>query len=96
MPRKWPRHFLVKPSGFYFQAPPAMKRAGIASEPLGKEMTAAIARAEALNAAWDEIRQGLEPVTNRPSRRGTFSHLVEELRRSAEWSDKAPATIAEL
>ncbi len=51
MPRKWPRHFLVKPSGFYFQATPAMKQAGITSEPLGKEMTAAIARAEALNAA---------------------------------------------
>ena len=38
MPRKWPRHFLVKPSGFYFQATPAMKRAGICSEALGKEM----------------------------------------------------------
>ncbi len=30
MPRKWPRHFIVKPSGFYFQATSAMKRAGIA------------------------------------------------------------------
>jgi integrase len=96
MPRKWPRHFLVKPSGFYFQTTPAMKQAGITSEPLGKEMTAAIARAEALNAAWDEIRQGLEPVTNRPAHRGTFSHLVEKLRASKEWTDKGQRTIEEL
>jgi len=96
VPRKWPRHFLVKPSGFYFQATPAMKRAGILSEPLGNEMTAAIARAEALNSAWDDIRRGLEPVSKPPHRRGSFSHLVAELRQSAEWSDKAPATIAEL
>jgi integrase len=95
MPRKWPRHFLVKPSGFYFQATPAMKRAGISSEPLGREMTAAIARAEALNAAWDEIRQGLEPV-KLSARRGTFSHLVEQLRQSSEWSDKGARTIEEL
>ena len=96
MPRKWPRHFLVKPSGFYFQATPAMKRAGIVSEALGREMTAAIARAESLNAAWDEIRLGLEPVTKISPHRGTFSHLVEELRRSAEWSDKGQRTIEEL
>ena len=96
MPRDWPRHFIIKRSGFYFQATPAMKRAGIFSEPLGKDMTVAVARAEALNAAWDEIRQGLEPVAKRPARRGTFSHLVEELRQSSEWKDKAVATTDEL
>ncbi len=96
MPRDYPRHFVIRPSGFYFQATPVMKRAGIFSEALGKEITAAFARAEALNAAWDEIRRGLEPVGRRPALPGTLSHLVEELRGSAEWSDKAPRTIEEL
>ncbi len=73
-----------------------MRRAGIFSEALGKEITAAVARAEALNVAWDEIRRGLEPVGRRPALPGTLSHLVEELRRSREWSDKAPRTREEL
>jgi len=96
MPRNWPRHFVIRPSGFYFQATPTMRRSGIVSEALGKEITAAVARAEALNAAWDEIRRGLEPAGKRPALPGTLSHLVEELRRSSEWSDKAPRTIEEL
>ena len=73
-----------------------MRRVGIFSEALGKEITAAVARATALNAAWDEIRHGLEPVGKRPALPGTLSHLVEELRRSREWSDKAPRTREEL
>ena len=96
MPRDWPRHFVIRPSGFYFQATPAMKRAGIFSEALGKEITAAVARAQALNAAWDQIRSGLEPVGKRPALPGTLSHLVEKLRGSAEWDDKAPRTREEL
>ena len=96
MPRKFPRHFVIRPSGFYFQTTPAMKRGGIVSEPLGRDMTAAVERARALNAAWDEIRRGLEPVTKLPARLGTFSYLVEQLRQSAEWKDKAPGTIAEI
>ena len=96
MPREWPRHFVIRPSGFYFQATPAMKRAGIFSEALGKEITAAVARSRSLNAAWDEIRRGLEPVGKRPALPGTLSHLLEQLRRSDEWSDKALKTIEEL
>ncbi|MCZ6772747.1 MAG: tyrosine-type recombinase/integrase [Proteobacteria bacterium] len=95
MPRKYPRHFVTRPSGHYFQATPAMQRAGICSEPLGTEMVAAIARADALNASWDEIRRGLEPVAKRPALPGSLSHLIEELRRSREWSDKAPRTREE-
>ena len=96
MPRDYPRHFVIRPSGFYFQATPAMRRAGIFSEALGTEMTAAVARSRALNAAWDEIRRGLEPVVKRPALPGTLSHLLEELRPSREWSDKAPRTREEL
>ena len=96
MPREYPRHFVILPSGFYFQATPAMRRAGIFSEPLGTEMTAAKARADALNAAWDQIRCGLEPAGKRPALPGTLSHLVEELRPKTEWTDKAPRTREEL
>ena len=96
MSRDWPRHFVILPSGFYYQATPAMRRAGIYSEPLGKEITTARRRAETLNAAWDEIRCGLEPVAKHPALPGSFSRLVEELRGSTEWSDKAPKTIEEL
>ena len=96
MPRDWPRHFVIRPSGFYFQATPAVRRAGIFSEALGKEITASVARAQALNAAWDEIRRGLEPAGKRPTLPGTLSHLVEGLRGSDEWSDKAPRTREEL
>ncbi len=97
MPRKKTRHLVYRPpSGFYFQATPAMRRAGIFSESLGTEMKTAKARAQALNAAWDEIRHGLEPVGKRPARPGTLSHLVEKLRPTTEWTDKAPATIDEL
>ncbi len=97
MPPKKTRHFVIRPpSGFYFQATPAMKRAGIFSEPLGTEMTVARERARALNAAWDEIRRGLEPVGKRPALPGTLSHLVEKLRPTTEWTDKAPRTREEL
>ncbi len=96
MTRNFPRHFVIRPSGFYYQATPTMRRAGITSEALGKEMAAAVARAEALNAAWDDARQGLEPTGKPPALPGTFSHLVDELRQSAEWRDKAPATIVGL
>ena len=80
MPRKWPRHFIIRPSGFYFQATPAMKGAGFYSEPLGKDMAKAVARARTLNAEWDDVRRGLEPV--RRDRR------VEDARRQA--SSHAP------
>ena len=78
--RKFPRHFVVKESGFYFQATPAMRVAGICSESLGTDMTAAKARAETLNAAWDAIRRGEEPVGKapaRPARSGTLSSGCE-------------------
>ena len=87
------RHMVARSGAFYFQATPAMRTAGIFSEPLGSSLEKAVARAEALNAAWDEIRTGHEPVATAPPRPGTFAHLVQRLRQSSEWSDKAPATI---
>ena len=87
--RKFPRHFVVKASGFYYQATPAMRAAGIASESLGTDMTAAKMRADTLNAAWGAIRRGEEPIGKTPALPGTFGHLVERLRASNE----SPSTI---
>ena len=54
------RYLIEKPSGYYYRATPAMKRAGIFSEALGRNLAAAIARAERLNDRWDAIRKGDE------------------------------------
>ncbi len=90
------RHLVSKASGYYFQATPAMKRAGIFSEPLGADLEKAVAKAEALNAAWDEIRTGREQVAAPAPHIGTLAHLVHKLRASSEWKDKGPRTIEEL
>jgi hypothetical protein len=90
------RHLVEKPSGFYFQATPAMRRAGIFSESLGVEFAAAIARAGALNASWDAIRKGEDGAVQDAPRKGTVAWLIVELRRSAEWRDKAAATTNEI
>jgi len=87
------RHLVVKASAYYFQATPAMRASGIFSEALGTDLEKAVARAEALNKAWDEIRTGREPVAAPAPRIGTLAHLIDKLRASSEWSDKAPATI---
>ncbi len=73
--RKFPRHFVIKASGFYFQATPAMRKAGIFSESLGTDLTAAKARAKALNASWDAIRRGLEPTGPPPARPPVLSAI---------------------
>lgn len=94
--RKFPRHLVVKPSGFYFQATKPMRKAGIHSESLGIDMIAAKERAELLNAAWDKIRRGEEPIGKAPALPGTFGHLAERLRASNEYKDKKPRTVDEL
>ena len=67
-----------------------MRRAGFAPEPLGKDKAKAIARCEDVNAAWDNIRAGKDVKTE--PRPDTFGALVEQLRRGADFRDKAPAT----
>ena len=90
------RHFVEKPSGLYFQATPAMKAAGIHSESLGRDMTAALARAEFLNGEWDRIRQGDVTAAKPPAPRGTVARLIQDLRADPEYSDKKPRTREEL
>jgi len=95
------RHLVRKPSGWYFQATPKMRAAGIRSEPLGRNTAEAVARTEQLNAAWDEIRRhvkefGYAPGAKAPALPGTVEHLVDTLRGSAEWSDKSARTIEEI
>ena len=72
-----------------------MKRAGIVSESLGKDLTAAIKRAEYLNDQWDRIRRGDEPTAPAPAP-GTFDALVAKVEASAEYRDKRPRTREEL
>lgn len=75
------RHLIAKPSGWYFQATPAMIRAGIFSEPLGKSLVRAIERAEYLNAQWDSEKVG---KPSNPSRQGTVQWLANEFEKS-DW-----------
>ena len=89
------RHLVQKPSGCYYQATPAMKRAGIVSESLGKDLTKAIKRAEFLNHQWDRIRRSEEPRTLAPIP-GTFNALLAKVEASAEYRDKQPRTREEL
>lgn len=88
------RYLIERRGGFYFQATPRMRAAGIFSEALGTDRARAIARAVELAAAWDATREGVEsgpaPVP------GTVSAFIAELRASTAWTDKAPRTIEEL
>ena len=71
------RYLIEKPSGYYYRATPAMKQAGIFSEPLGSDLAAAIARAEHLNDQWDAIRKGDETPAVSLSSPGTLNRFVE-------------------
>ena len=87
------RHMVTRRGGYYFQATAAMRGAGLASEPLGRDLAAAIARAEQLNALWDEIRAGQKAAAQRRAPApGSLDWLAAELRASGEWQDKAPRT----
>ena len=54
------RHLVERDGAFYFQATRPMRDAGMASEKLGFDKVAAIARAETLNKQWDKIRIGAD------------------------------------
>jgi site-specific recombinase XerD len=73
-----------------------MRHAGFRSCPLGKDRAYAIAYVDKQNAEWDEIRRGLEPLPVSIFATGTLGRLVEDLRKTSEYGDKAPATIDEL
>lgn len=90
------RHLVENAHGFYFQATPKMRAAGIHSEALGKTAGAAIDRAQRLNAEWDRIRRGEEPPKTPPAARGTVARLIQDIRNDPEYRDKAPRTIEEL
>ncbi len=75
------KHLVERNGAFYFQATPAMRQAGVFSEPLGRNRVKAIERAEFLNAQWDAVRVGAKPNT---AARGTISWLVKDFQES-EW-----------
>ena len=50
------RHLLFKKSGYYYHPSAWMRRSGFLPEALGKDLAAAVERAEQLNAEWDAMR----------------------------------------
>lgn len=78
------RHLVEQPNGaFYYQATKPMRAAGMVSEPLGRDRSHAVKRAEDLNKDWDLRRKG-EDV--RPAvARGTMLWLVRHYEGADEY-----------
>ena len=75
------RHFVERNGAYYFQATAPMRRAGIHSEPLDRNLAKAIERAQYLNAQWDAEKIG---KPSNPSRQGTVEWLAKEFEKS-DW-----------
>ena len=75
------KHLVERNGAFYFQATPKMRRAGIFSEPLGRNLVKAIERTEFLNAQWDAARAG---GTSNAVAPGTVNWLIRDFQNS-EW-----------
>ena len=86
------RHFVERSGAYYFQATPAMRRAGIHSEALGSELHAALLRAEEINAEWDAIRKGSLFV----SQTVTVDRLIKMYEQSSWYLELAPKTVLEV
>lgn len=85
-----------KPSGYYWEPSRKLKLLGFHQEPLGRDLAAAVRRAEELNASVeDTIRSGEPPPAARAAV-GTMARLIDDLLASAEFSDKSLARQAEL
>lgn len=86
------RHLVPRNGGYFFQATPAMRKAGIHSEPLGNVLHKAVARAEELNAEWDSIRTG---EASGPST-VTVERLIKMYEQSSWYQELAPKTVLEV
>lgn len=83
------RHMRPRASGWYFVPSAAMKRAGYASEPLGKDPIKAAARAQELNQEWDRARTAPARVT---AAHGSLAWLYEEYHASSWYADLSQST----
>ncbi len=86
------KHLVERNGAFYFQATPAMRQAGVFSEPLGQNRVKAIERAEFLNAEWDAARVGATPKT---AARGTINWLARDFQESEWYRVLKPVTQVE-
>jgi len=82
--------------GWYWQPSASARALGFRAESLGKDRLAAIARAEALNAAVDAERRGKEAPAAPVVAPGTVSHLIATLQASSHWRKKAERTVEEI
>lgn len=82
------RNMRLRGGAYYFESTATMRRLGMASEPLGPDIADAIAKAEALNAAWDKLRRG-EDGGAAP---GTVAWLIGRYEHSDDYLDLRSST----
>lgn len=85
-----PRHFVTRRVGkgirYYWQPSKSAALAGFKARPLGDDLAQAVAKAESLNAEWDQYRAGLEPAG---VEYGTLEWLARTFRASPRWPSNA-------
>lgn len=86
------RYVRQKGGGYYFEATPAMRRAGFQSRPLGQDLGVALERAREILASWDAHRLGFGQETYVA---GTFRWLVREFERSSWYTTLGPRSQEE-
>jgi integrase len=79
------------PSGFYWEPSRRVRRLGYSSEPLGKDVTAAVKRAVTLNAKVMAAIADLPPPAP-SSIEGTVGWIIERYKASNSWKRLAPKT----
>jgi integrase len=79
------------PSGFYWEPSRRIRRLGYSSEPLGKDVTAAVKRAVTLNAKVMAAIADLPPLAP-SSIEGTVGWIIERYKASNSWKRLAPKT----
>jgi hypothetical protein len=82
---KVPRMRKIKGRYFWWPAP-AVRRLGFRSEPLGAELSAAIARANFLNAQVETERKAPDPDKPATVRPGSVAQLIRHYRASPKWT----------
>jgi site-specific recombinase XerD len=84
------RHMRLRGGAYYFEATPAMRASGIASETLGPDFGTAVKRGEELNARWDDVMRGddVGPAS------GSVTWLISRYQASEEYEGLADSTKA--
>ena len=97
---KKPRHLVFEARDgkrfYYFKPSKVMLRAGFTNEPLGTNLQAAIARANALNYKWDHSRRTIA-VPAAPVKNGSIGWLIDQFQSDKVfYLAKAPRTREEM